>query len=85
MDVVQQILALVLSRRYEISEHALASMDDDDLIWNDVLACLARGRLRRAWPRQKKYEIEGPRVYGTRARFVGRLPRRPAHSYHYRV
>lgn len=73
MDLKQRFLNLILSRRYELTNHALESMDESGLALNDLLSCLATGRLRRRWPRQRKYEIEGRAADGRRVRLVGRL------------
>jgi len=75
VNVARRILRLVLARRYQMTEHAIESLDEDGLTLNDVLACLSGGRLRRAWPRQRKYEIEGRGVAGRPMRVVGRLLR----------
>ncbi len=75
MDIIQHILNLVLMRRYQMTDHALESMDEDDLSLNDVLSCLAAGRLRRSWPRERKYEVEGFSSDGRRMRVVARLLR----------
>ena len=75
MDIARRLFTLVLARRYELTDHAIESMDDDGFTLADVLACLGAGRLRRAWPREQKYEIEGPSVSRHRMRVVGRLLR----------
>ena len=73
MNIARRLLNLVLARRYQITDHALDSMDEDNLAFNDVVACLASGRLRRSWPRQRKYEVEGASVDGRPVRTVARL------------
>ena len=73
MDIAQRFLILVLGRRYQMTDHALESMDEDDLTLNDVISCLSRGRVRRRWPRQRKYEIAGRAIDGCLMRAVGRL------------
>ena len=75
MNVTRQLFVLVLARRYQLTDHAMESMDDDGLTISDVLACLGGGRLRRAWPRQRKYEVEGRSLRGRTMRVVARLPR----------
>jgi len=57
----------------DLPDRALESLDEDALTLNDVLSCLATGRLRRSWPRQRKYEVEGRSVNGRAMRVVGRL------------
>ncbi len=73
MDISRRLLNLILARRYQVTDHALDSMDEDDLSLNDVISCLASGRLRRSWPRQKKYEVEGLSVDKRAVRTVARL------------
>jgi hypothetical protein len=73
MRIAQRLLNLVLARRYQITDHALESLDEDGLALNDVISCLGTGRLRRSWPRQHKYEIDGRAVDGRRVRVVARL------------
>ena len=73
MDVTERILNLILARRYQFTEHAIESMDEDDLRLNDVLSCLRTGQIRRSWKRQRKYEIQGESVDGRPTRVVARL------------
>jgi hypothetical protein len=73
MDVAKTIFYLLLARRYDLTDHAIDSMDDDGLTFGDILACAGRGRLRRAWPRQRKYEIEGQTLGGCPMRIIARL------------
>lgn len=73
MDIPQRLLKLILARRYQMTDHAIESLDEDDLTLNDIIACLANGRRRRSWPREHKYEIEGTSVDGRRLRVVIRL------------
>lgn len=73
MDIAQRFLNLVLGWRYQMTDHALESMDEDNLTLNDVVSCLSSGRVRRRWPRQRKYEIEGLAVDGRPMRVIGRL------------
>lgn len=73
MRIAQRLLNLVLARHYQLTDHALESMDEGGLTLNDLLSCLDTGRLRRSWPRQRKYEIEGRAVDGRPTRVVARL------------
>jgi hypothetical protein len=73
VDLVQKVLNLLLARRYQVTDHALESMDHDALSLNDVVSCLSKGRLRRSWRRQRKHEIEGRSIDGRRMRVVIRL------------
>ncbi len=73
MNITRRLLNLLLARRYQITDHALESLDEDDLTFNDVVSGVASGRRRRSWPRQRKYEIEGRSVDGRRVRVVARL------------
>lgn len=73
MDVPQRFLKLILTRRYQLTDHVIESMEEDNLVFNDILACLASGHRRRSWPRQQKYEVEGRSTSGRLIRVVGRL------------
>ena len=73
MDLVEHLLNLLLARCYEFTDHAIESLDEDNLTLNDVLSCLSTGRVRRSWKRQGKHEIEGQAVDGRPIRVVGRL------------
>lgn len=73
MDPSERILNLILAHRYQFTDHAFESMDEDDLTLNDVLFCLSTGRCRRTWKRQRKYEIQGRSVDGRVMRVVARL------------
>jgi hypothetical protein len=73
MDIVQYLLNLLLARAYQLTDHAIEGMDEDDFTFNDLLSCLASGRLRRSWPRQRKYEVEGRSTDGRVMRVVARL------------
>jgi hypothetical protein len=73
MNLVRRLLSLLLTRRYQATDHALEGLDDDQLSFADVLACLVSGRVRRSWPRQRKYEVEGRAVDGRRVRVIVRL------------
>ncbi len=73
MDLVRRLLRLVLKGRYQFTEHAIESMDEDDLSLSDVISCLSGGRLRRTWKRQTKYEVNGLGMDGRRIRIVARL------------
>ena len=59
MQIARRLLNLMLARHYQMTDHALESLDEEGFVLNDVLSCLATGRLRRSWPRQRKYEVEG--------------------------
>ncbi len=73
MNIARRLLNLILVHRYQLTDHAIESMDEDDLTLNDVIFCLSTGRVRRTWKRQRKYEIEGRSVDGRRIRVVARL------------
>lgn len=73
MDLARRILNLILAHRYQFTEHATESMDEDNLTLNDVLFCLSTGRVRRTWKRIRKYEIQGRAVGGQPIRMVARL------------
>jgi len=73
MDIRERVLNLILRHRYQFTDHAIESMDEDDLTLNDVLSCLSTGDVRRAWQRQRKYEIQARSVDGRTVRVVARL------------
>lgn len=73
MEITARILNLMLGHCYQLTDHAIESMDENDLTLNDLLSCLGTGRVRRAWKRQRKYEIQGHSVDGRRIRVVARL------------
>jgi hypothetical protein len=73
MEVTQRLLGLLLTHRYQMTDHALESMDEDGLTLNDILYGVGTGRLRRSWPRDRKYEIEGKAIDGRPIRIVMRL------------
>jgi hypothetical protein len=73
MDVVRRLLNLVRAHRYQVTEHALESLDEHNLTLNDVVTCLDGGRVRRSWKRQRKYEIEGRALDGRPMRLIARL------------
>lgn len=70
MDITRRLLNLLLDRRYQLTDHALEALDDDGLNINDVVSCLSTGRIRRKWPRQGKYEVQGSSVDGRPVRLV---------------
>ncbi len=47
MNITQRLLNLILARRYQVTDHAIESMDEDDLTLNDVIFCLSTGRVRQ--------------------------------------
>jgi len=73
MDIADRFLHLILSHRYQLTEHAIEAMDEDNLTLNDIVACLAGGYVRRSWKRARKYEIEGYAVDARLIRIIGRL------------
>jgi hypothetical protein len=73
MEITARLLGLRASGRYQFSEHALESMDDDGLTLDDLLCAVGTGRLRRARRRERKCEIEGRAIDVRPIRVVGRL------------
>ncbi len=73
MNIRQRILNLILAHSYQVTDHAIESMDDANLTLNDVLSCVSTGHVRRTWKRQRKYELEGRSVDGRVVRMVARL------------
>jgi len=73
MDITLRVLNLLLAGRYQLTDHAVESMDEDELTMNDLRSCFATGRLRRSWRRQGKYELHRRSVDGRAVRAVVRL------------
>ena len=46
MEIARRLLNLMLARHYQMTDHALESLDEEGFVLNDVLSCLATGRLR---------------------------------------
>ena len=59
MEIARRLLNLMLARHYQMTDHALESLDEDGFTLNDILSCLATGRVRRSWPRQRKCQVDG--------------------------
>ena len=73
MNIVRSLFHLVLTGHYQITDHAIESLDEDGLSMRDIVCCLATGVLRRKWPRQRKYEVDGRGIDGRPIRVVLRL------------
>jgi len=73
VEITAKLLDLLLRHEYEMTDHALESMDEDDFTPHDLIACLAVGKLRRSWKRARKYEIEGRSIDGRLMRIVATL------------
>jgi len=73
MNIAKRLRDLLQSHRYQFTDHALESMDEDGLTLIDVTYCLSGGRVRRSWKRERKYEIQGKAEDGRPIRVVARL------------
>jgi hypothetical protein len=73
MEITERLLGLLLTHRYQVTDHALESMDEDHLTLSDIICGVGTGRVRRSWPRVRKYEIAGRAIDGRALRIVMRL------------
>ncbi len=75
--VIQIIREKVESQEYEFTiPHFFEEMANDDLIFADVEAAIANGRIRRVFtddPRGTRYEIEGEATDGRTIAVICRL------------
>lgn len=73
MSKVGLIQALVQSGLYYLSEHADEEALADGFDVYDVEHAILTGRMRRTWPRERKYEIVGVALDGRHIGVVCRL------------
>ena len=59
MSKIGLIQSLVSEGLYYLSEHAIEEADADGFDIYDVECGLLTGRMRRTWPRERKYELIG--------------------------
>lgn len=67
------IRQLVLYGAYYFTQHALEELEQDDLDEFDTETALLHGRIRRTWPRERKYEVVGPSNDGRTVGVVCRI------------
>ncbi len=70
---IKQIQALVRNGLYYLTEHADDEAMADDLDIYDVEHAILHGKIRKAWPREGKYEIVGSALDGRRIGVVCRI------------
>lgn len=59
MGVRKVIRNLAGNGLYYLTEHAMFEAEDESISIYDVEEVLLKGRIRRTWPREGKYEIVG--------------------------
>jgi hypothetical protein len=64
MSTIARIPALVRYGLYYLTEHADEEAQADGFDVYDVEQGLLTGRIRRTWPREKKYEVVGKALDG---------------------
>lgn len=73
MSTIKQIRALVQNGLYYLTEHAVEEAAAEDFDIYDVEYAILRGRIRRTWPREGKYEIVGSALDGRALGMVCRI------------
>ncbi|HMN29111.1 MAG TPA: DUF4258 domain-containing protein [Caldilineaceae bacterium] len=73
MSKIKQIQALVRYGLYYLTEHADDEAMVDGLNIYDVEHDLLRGKIRRTWPKEGKYEVVGTALDGRRIGVVCRI------------
>ena len=43
MDITERMLNVILAHCYQFTDHAIESMDEDNLTLNDMVSCLTTG------------------------------------------
>jgi hypothetical protein len=73
LSKIGQIRALVRNGLYYLTEHADQEAMADDFDVYDLEHVILKGRVRRTWPKEYKYEVVGLALDGRRAGIVCRL------------
>jgi hypothetical protein len=73
LSTIGPIRALVRNGLYYLTEHALEEAADDEFDIYDVEYAILHGKIRKAWPREGKYEVVGPGLDGRRIGVVCRI------------
>jgi hypothetical protein len=77
VTTIELIRAKVRRQQYEFTiPHFFEEMANDDLIFADIEATIAAGRIRRRFtrdPRGVRYEVVGPATHGRRVAVICRL------------
>lgn len=64
MSIIRQIQALVRNGLYHLTEHADNEAIADGFDIYDVEYGILRGKIRRTWPKEGKYEVVGSALDG---------------------
>lgn len=75
MSTIKQIQALVRNGLYYLTEHADYEDMEDGFDIYDVEQGILTGKIRKAWPKQGKYEIIGTALDGRAIGSVCRITR----------
>ena len=73
MSKIGRIRALVQHGLFYLTEHAYEEAMEDGLDIFDVECAILKGKMRRTWPREGKYEIAGLALDGRRVAVVCRI------------
>lgn len=73
MSRIAQIQALVRNGLYYLTEHADDEATADGFDVYDVEQGILRGKIRRTWPKEDKYEVVGSAADGRRIGIVCRI------------
>jgi hypothetical protein len=64
LSKIGQIRELVCNGLYYLTEHADSEATDDGFDIYDIEFGILNGKIRRAWPKERKYEIVGSALDG---------------------
>jgi hypothetical protein len=70
---IRRIRALVQNGLYYLTEHAYDEAEEDGFDIFDVEYAILPGRMRKSWPRERKYEIVGSGLDGRPVGLVCRI------------
>ena len=73
MGKLRQIRALAEHGLYYLTEHALDEALEDGFDIFDVEYAILKGKIRRTWPAEEKFEIVGSALDGRRLGLVCRI------------
>lgn len=73
MSRINEIHRLVEEGLFYLTEHADFEAEEEDFNIYDIEQALLVGKIRRAWPKEKKYEIIGPAIDGRRMGIICRI------------
>ncbi|MFH0919899.1 MAG: DUF4258 domain-containing protein [Fibrobacterota bacterium] len=58
---------------YHFTEHLFAELDNDGFTIYDLECVVANGRIRRSWPKEKKFEVIGKSYDNRLMAFICRI------------